>query len=41
MAIGFTVAGAFAVLAAIAVKLWLPARHAAKDLAPAVQPQPA
>ena len=27
MAIGFTVAGACAVLAAVAVKLWLPARH--------------
>jgi hypothetical protein len=28
MAIGFTVAGVVAVLAAVAVKLWLPARHA-------------
>jgi EmrB/QacA subfamily drug resistance transporter len=44
MAIGFTVAGACAVLAAVAVKLWLPARHrepaAAVPMA-GVAPQPA
>jgi hypothetical protein len=44
MAIGFTVAGSCAVLAAVAVKLWLPARHrepaAAVPMA-GVAPQPA
>jgi hypothetical protein len=32
MAIGFTVAGVVAVCAAVAVKLWLPARHAAQPI---------
>jgi EmrB/QacA subfamily drug resistance transporter len=40
MAIGFTVAAVAAVLAAIAVKLWLPARHAEEVAVPVALPEP-
>jgi predicted MFS family arabinose efflux permease len=40
MAIGFTVAGVTAVLAAIAVKAWLPARHADQSVGREVMPEP-
>jgi EmrB/QacA subfamily drug resistance transporter len=40
MAIGFTVAGVTAVLAAIAVKVWLPAKHAEQPVVREVMPEP-
>jgi hypothetical protein len=46
LGVGFTVAGAAALIAAIVVKLWLPNRHrepeaATAGIAPALAPQPA
>jgi EmrB/QacA subfamily drug resistance transporter len=40
LAIGFTIAGAVAVAGAIAVKIWLPARHRTQEAAVVELPQP-